>query len=91
VITSSLLSFLDFVLGGMLSGLPAAPEWLQGVGAEGAGFLQSALNGVAKWGFIVPFETLAVVFPIAIGAFVLSIVIKVLRIVASYVTLGGGM
>jgi len=91
MITSFLLGLLDRVVAYGLGGLPIAPEWLTGSGASVAGVLQNVADGVARWGFIVPFDVIGDVFPIAVAAWALAILIRVARIVLSYLTLGGGM
>jgi len=91
MITSALLSFVDTVAAFFLNGLPDSPVWVESFGVGGSAMLQGILDGAAKWGFIVPFETIGPVFQIAIGSFVVAISVKVVRIVLSYVTLGGGM
>jgi len=91
MVTSFLLDLLDRVVAWMLSGLGESPDWLDGLGVDGAARIQDVLDQVARWGFLVPFDTLNVVFPIALAGWGISITIRLVRIVASYLTLGGGM
>jgi len=91
MILQALVNVLDAALAAMVGTMPGTPSWMDGFGASGAGILQNFINAAARWSFIIPFETIGTVFVISLAAAGLAIAIKVLRIIASYLTLGGGM
>lgn len=74
-------------LGAQLDALvPPVPDWLAGV----AGQIASVVSVIASGGMWFPVELLAPILLVVVGAWVAGVAIKVVRIVASFLTLGGG-
>lgn len=91
MITTFLLSLFNTLIVSGIGVLPESPDWLEGLGLSVADPFQGVIDSVATWGFIVPFETIGAVFPVALGGWLLAIGVRLVRIVLSYLTLGGGM
>lgn len=63
------------------------PDWV----FAGIGYVASAMAYVSSLGNWIPFDLGGVVMLAALAAWVLGVGIKIVRIVASFLTLGGGM
>lgn len=77
-------NFLSFLVG--LISVPAAPEFLGDIG----GYLDTASSYVSGTGYWIPWAILSAVFAAWAIALVAMVTIKGIRIVASFLTLGGG-
>lgn len=73
---------------GLCSALPAlpVPAWLSG----GAANVASVLGTAGQLGYWVPFSVAAVVVSSVVACLLAGLGIKVARIVASFLTVGGG-
>lgn len=63
------------------------PDWV----FSGISFVASAMAYVSHLGNWIPFEFGSIVMVAVIAAWCLGVAIKLVRVVASFVTLGGGM
>lgn len=74
-------------LGAQLAALvPPVPDWLAGVGAQ----IAVVVDVVAAGGMWFPVELLAPILIAIVAAWVAGVSIKIVRIIASFLTLGGG-
>lgn len=81
-----LVNWLEW-LGGQLGSLvPPVPSWLSSLPAQ----IRTLVGWIAQGGAWFPVELLAPVLLVLLGAWVAGLAIKIARIVASFLTLGGG-
>lgn len=66
--------------------VPPVPSWL----AQLPGHISTVTSYFAQAGHWFPVELIAPVLVVVVGAWVAGLAIKLIRIVASFVTLGGG-
>jgi len=88
VIIEWLLSLMAGAWEGLCAALPAVPvpAWV----SAGSGSVASVLGMAAQLGNWIPLELFGVVVLAVVACLLAGLAIKVTRIVASFVTLGGG-
>lgn len=88
MITEALISVFTTVLGVVLGTVPSlpVPGWL----AEGPGFVAAVMGTAGAFSFWVPLRLLGVVVAVIVAALLVGLGVKLARILASFLTLGGG-
>ncbi len=88
MITKLLLTLLASVVSGVVSAFPSipVPGWAQGL----AGQIQSVANQAQGLGYWLPVNLAFTVVAVVIAARLVGYSIKLVRIVASFFTAGGG-
>lgn len=91
MITDSLLGWFAAALVALLDALPTLPGWAGDVLASAPGYIDGLVDNANQWAYLVPWDAAALGVLVAFVGIQIGILVKVVRIVASYVTLGGGM
>lgn len=89
MVTEALINLVAGFWAFWLSQLPdvgEVPEWVDSIGA-GAGQVGAWLGQFDSW---LPTGMVAAVFSTIVGVWIVGVVIKLVRIVASFLTAGGG-
>lgn len=88
-IIQALASFLTWVLGQMPSlGLPT---YITGTGAGTlSGTVSSAVQAINGFGNYLPASQIVGAVALAVGGITVAVVVKIVRIIASFLTAGGG-
>lgn len=88
MVTDALLSVVAGIVHTLLGTLPQipVPDWLSAI-SDGASLISGYANGLGVW---VPIPLILAVASALIAAWLIGFGIKVARIVASFLTLGGG-
>lgn len=80
------LDLLEWVLGQLDQVIPEVPDWFSQASAAIASFMSYA-DGMSRW---IPFDVVAVVVPGFLVLVAIGFGVKLVRIVASFLTAGGG-
>lgn len=88
MITEALMTFLVLIVELITGLLPttAAPSWM----ADGGGYLATVFSAGAGLGAWLPWPLIGTVFAAVMSCLLAGLTIKLVRIVASFFTAGGG-
>jgi hypothetical protein len=88
VITAAVMDMFALIIGGLIDTLPVtqAPGWL----ADAGSYIPQVMGFASSMGVWFPWDVLAVVLVAVFGVWVAAFGIKVVRIIISHVTGGGG-
>lgn len=88
MITEWLLGIAADIIGWLLGSLPAvqAPGWLTSI-TSNVSTVMGGVDGMSAW---IPWPLLVTVGGACLASWLVGLTVKVVRIVASFVTLGGG-
>lgn len=88
MIWEGIVSAFVWIVNGVVSLIPtdAPPAWLN----DGAGYLNTLMESAAGLGAWIPWSLAVTVLGAVLSCVVIGFTIKVVRIVASFLTVGGG-
>ena len=88
MITAAVLDILTLIIGGLLDALPVTtpPAWI----STGVSYMPQVFTFAASMGVWFPWSLLGIVLAAVVTTWVGGFVVKVVRIVISHVTGGGG-
>lgn len=91
MITEALVSWIDRGIAAGYGVLPDVPVNLQEFFTTAPDQVAGYSFTLQQWGFLLPWDVFGVSIAITVAALLLGITIRLVRIVISYLTLGGGM
>lgn len=88
MIVEAVITVTMWLVKGLIATMPTAgpPGWLD----DGAGYLNTLMESAAGLGAFIPWGLAVTVIMAVLACVVVGFVIKVVRIIASFFTLGGG-